>query len=203
MTATFSRNALPVRNALRVVNQSKKMTIVTCILYLLGMPLAALAAMLEIVSDSHSHDKTQFWIVMRGMEWEMYMVIGIILLGAAVFMGMFAAINSFTEVHKKTKVDMLYALPLTGTQRFFSDYLGGCLMYIVPYIVSCLLSWGVIFGAAPFVRWGTDSLGYTTGFASFGEFLGEIGGKVCMTAGDYTNIKITTPEDRAIAEVLL
>ncbi len=27
--------------------------------------------------------------------------------------------------------------------------------------------------------------------------------KVCMTTGDYTNIKITTPEDRAIAEVLL
>ena len=27
--------------------------------------------------------------------------------------------------------------------------------------------------------------------------------RVCMTTGDYTNIKITTPEDRAIAEVLL
>ncbi len=27
--------------------------------------------------------------------------------------------------------------------------------------------------------------------------------KVCMTTGDYTNIKITTPEDIAIAEVLL
>ena len=31
----------------------------------------------------------------------------------------------------------------------------------------------------------------------------RIGGKVYMTVGDYTNIKITTPEDRAIAEVLL
>ena len=30
-----------------------------------------------------------------------------------------------------------------------------------------------------------------------------IGGKVAMTTGDYSNIKITTPEDIAIAEVLL
>ncbi|MBR2087753.1 MAG: 2-C-methyl-D-erythritol 4-phosphate cytidylyltransferase [Oscillospiraceae bacterium] len=35
------------------------------------------------------------------------------------------------------------------------------------------------------------------------QLVEAIGGKVYMTAGDYTNIKITTPEDRAIAEVLL
>lgn len=34
------------------------------------------------------------------------------------------------------------------------------------------------------------------------QLIESIGGKICMTAGDYTNIKITTPEDRAIAEVL-
>lgn len=35
------------------------------------------------------------------------------------------------------------------------------------------------------------------------QLVEAIGGKVCMTNGDYTNIKITTPEDIAIAEVLL
>jgi len=30
-----------------------------------------------------------------------------------------------------------------------------------------------------------------------------VGGKICMTVGDYTNIKITTPEDIRIAEVML
>ena len=35
------------------------------------------------------------------------------------------------------------------------------------------------------------------------QLVEAIGGKVFMTAGDYSNIKITTPEDRAIAEVLL
>jgi 2-C-methyl-D-erythritol 4-phosphate cytidylyltransferase len=35
------------------------------------------------------------------------------------------------------------------------------------------------------------------------QLVEAIGGKVYMTVGDYTNIKITTPEDHAIAEVLL
>ncbi len=35
------------------------------------------------------------------------------------------------------------------------------------------------------------------------QLVEAIGGKVFMTTGDYTNLKITTPEDRAIAEVLL
>jgi len=35
------------------------------------------------------------------------------------------------------------------------------------------------------------------------QLVEAIGGKVAMTTGDYTNIKITTPEDISIAEVLL
>ena len=35
------------------------------------------------------------------------------------------------------------------------------------------------------------------------QLVEAVGGKIYMTQGDYTNIKITTPEDREIAEVLL
>lgn len=35
------------------------------------------------------------------------------------------------------------------------------------------------------------------------QLVEAIGGKICMTTGDYTNIKITTPEDIKIAEILL
>lgn len=34
------------------------------------------------------------------------------------------------------------------------------------------------------------------------QLVEAIGGKVCMTVGDYTNIKLTTPEDIAFAELL-
>lgn len=175
MTATSSRNALPIRNALRVVSQEKKMTIVSSILYLLGLPMAAGAAMMQLIAESHQHDNMEVWRVVRRSNTEIYAVIGCFLLAAAVFMGMFAAINSFTEAHKKTKVDMLYALPLTGTQRFFSNYAGGCLMYIVPYVISCILSWIIIFCMAPLVKWG-----YEVDVLSFGEFLGNIGKLVIM-----------------------
>ena len=35
------------------------------------------------------------------------------------------------------------------------------------------------------------------------QLVEAIGGKVYMTVGDYTNIKITTPEDAAIAQAIL
>ena len=35
------------------------------------------------------------------------------------------------------------------------------------------------------------------------QLVEAVGGKIYMTKGDYTNIKITTPEDIKIAEVLL
>ncbi|MCM1362156.1 MAG: 2-C-methyl-D-erythritol 4-phosphate cytidylyltransferase, partial [Clostridiales bacterium] len=35
------------------------------------------------------------------------------------------------------------------------------------------------------------------------QLVEAVGGKIAMTTGDYTNIKITTPEDIKIAEVLL
>ena len=35
------------------------------------------------------------------------------------------------------------------------------------------------------------------------QLVEAVGGKIYMTQGDYTNIKITTPEDIQIAEVLL
>lgn len=35
------------------------------------------------------------------------------------------------------------------------------------------------------------------------QLVEAVGGKICMTVGDYTNIKITTPEDIKLAEVML
>ncbi len=40
---------MPLRNALRVVRQNRKMMIVNCILYLLGIPLVIGAAMFQMI----------------------------------------------------------------------------------------------------------------------------------------------------------
>ena len=47
------------------------------------------------------------------------------------------------------------------------------------------------------------ALEHSLDFTDDCQLVEAIGGKVAMTVGDYTNIKITTPEDIAIAEVLL
>lgn len=47
------------------------------------------------------------------------------------------------------------------------------------------------------------SLEHGLDFTDDCQLVEAIGGKVCMTVGDYTNIKITTPEDICLAEVLL
>lgn len=170
MTAMSLRNAFPARNALRVVKQNQKMTIVTCILQLLGIPLAVFALMLELVSESRNFHVSNT---------ELYASLGMLFLGVAVFMGMFTAIFSFTELHKKTQVDMLYALPLTGKQRFFSDYIGGCFMYIVPYVIAVILGWIITLGMSLFVRWN----GLNESFSSFGGFMAEYGKLYALATG--------------------
>ena len=47
------------------------------------------------------------------------------------------------------------------------------------------------------------ALEHSLDFTDDCQLVEAIGGKVAMTVGDYTNIKITAPEDIAIAEVLL
>ena len=47
------------------------------------------------------------------------------------------------------------------------------------------------------------ALEHSLDFTDDCQLVEAIGGKVAMTVGDYTNIKITTPGDIAIAEVLL
>ena len=149
MTATFSSKAFPFRNGLRVIRQNQKFAIVTCILELLGVPLIVASIMLELIDDSRQAG--EYIDLIDTANTELYAGIGCFCLAVSVIMGIFSAIHSFTELHSKPKVDMLYSLPLTGTQRFFSDYLGGLGFYGVPYLVSCIIGLIEIFLLGSFV----------------------------------------------------
>ena len=168
MTATFSRN-LPMRNLWRVVRQNNKMAIVIAILSILSIPLIMGAIMGELIVESIPREPGQDYSslsVLSGTSMMMYAMIGFAFLSATVFMGMFCAINCFTELHGKSRVDMLYSLPLTGRQRFFSHAAGGAVMYLLPYVISVILGWIMLFGMCPFVHF--EELDMTRA-----EFLGE------------------------------
>lgn len=153
MTATSLRKTPPFRNMLRTVRQNLKMTVVTCVLQLLGIPLIVGDILWQVCLYSHLGVDSSYY-----MSPGLYAVIGMFCLSAAVFLGMIAGINSFTETHSKSRVDMLYALPLTGKQRFFSDYLGGLCIYVLPYLVSVVLGWGIIFLFGGLTNWSAANM---------------------------------------------
>ncbi len=148
MTAKFLNN-YPARNAVRIISQNRKFAIVTCILSLLGIPLFFGAGMAEVYLSTLSEVRENY---SYSFSCEPYMLIGGFCGAVAILLGIFCGIRAFEEEWNKTRVDMLYALPLNGTQRFFSNYLGGFAMYAVPYLVAVLLGWIIMLITVPMVN---------------------------------------------------
>ena len=48
-------------------------------------------------------------------------------------------------MNQKSKVDMVYALPLTRKQQFLSDYFAGLTLYVIPYFLQMLLTQIILF----------------------------------------------------------
>lgn len=104
----------------------KKILIVMCVLHILGLPLCMIAGISSEVSDSYA---------MEG-----FVPLSICCLAVALFMGFIIALNSFDYLYKKSKVDMIYSLPLTIKQRFLSNYFSGLCAYTIPYIFSIIIT---------------------------------------------------------------
>lgn len=63
-------------------------------------------------------------------------VIGLLLFMFAVLIELFAVpLEMFSYLHRKTKTDMIFSLPLTKKQRFISDYLTGFSIIMIPLFV--------------------------------------------------------------------
>ncbi len=140
MTAKSLLNSMPVRNLKRTVKENKKLMIVISILQALGIPMCVLMIILELyVRAIAERDDVYYY-----GEFGTYAAIGILCFGAAVIAGMIAAIAVYQELWKKTKVDMICSLPLTGSQRFFSHYLAGAVIYLLPYLVAAAIGWIIL-----------------------------------------------------------
>lgn len=59
--------------------------------------------------------------------------------------GIYIPLQKFQYMNHKSKVDMVYALPLTRKQQFISDYFAGLTLYIIPYLVQMLLTQIILF----------------------------------------------------------
>ncbi len=110
------------------VKTKTKMAIIIGILHLAAAP----AVIISLIAGIYSKEPTSMV--------EAFLVIGVITTAIAGFMGIFIAIDSFSCLHNKSVVDMRLSLPLTAAQRFFSNFLSGLAVYIVPFLAAQVVS---------------------------------------------------------------
>lgn len=55
-------------------------------------------------------------------------------------LGVLTAVTGFAYLHSKEKTDFYHSLPLSRKQLFFISYLGGLLIFAVPYLIASLLT---------------------------------------------------------------
>lgn len=135
MTATNSnKTSFFWKRYLNNLKDSKKSLVVNIILNILGLPAMSIATMIMFYAENNEIET----IVEDGCY--TFFVIGFCTLGASVLMGATIALSQYKYLYKKTITDMNYSLPLNGTQRFFADYLSGLTIYVVPLVISIIVS---------------------------------------------------------------
>ena len=143
MTATPSQSKLRPfwLNARTRIIANRKPLIVYSALQLLGLPLVTLAAVLAC-AEQLKPDLTEeegYWIQYGGM----YALLGAIFFIISLLLGFLFATGCFDYLFRKAKVDMTFALPINTSQRFFSDFLTGAALYLVPFLLACGLCYGI------------------------------------------------------------
>ncbi len=190
MTARSLINSPAVKNLGSTVRENKKLMIVISILHLLGIPMGSVVMLVQLWLDSLQRDELYYagYVDLSG-----YMLVAVFCLGAALLCGIVAATGVFQELWKKTRVDMSYALPMTGSQRFFSQYLAGTVVYALPYLIGCLLGWIILLTGGAVLDF--DALNTTRGeyFSSLFEYytIGSIGAFLLMMLYYTTTVLLT------------
>ncbi|MBE6843134.1 MAG: hypothetical protein E7510_09955 [Ruminococcus sp.] len=115
--------------------QSKKWFVLACVLQLLGLPVFVIMSyVITFAENSYNEEEL---VILQG--------ISVIFFCLAMLVSVFIEINVFSYLHQKNKTDMIMSLPITTKQRFWSDFLSGLLMYVLPYLFS-LIPTGIILG---------------------------------------------------------
>lgn len=96
---------------------------------------------MELTSDLLTNMRSDF-IEMNGVNELMLL--------AVLLMAFISAVQGFSYLYKRAKVDMYHSLPVPKAGRFCSIYCNGIVIFVVPYLVGILLSllvWTVMAGS--------------------------------------------------------
>lgn len=130
MISKVSNNKAFMRhNFMCGVQTKRKFALIIFVLHLAAAPAVAIAAIASVYARSRNFD------LCSGIA-----MIGVCTTALAGALGIYLAIDSFSCLHNKNVVDMLFSLPLNASQRFFSNYLSGLTVYILPFLAAQIFS---------------------------------------------------------------
>lgn len=132
---------------LQGLNGCKMITVINCILHILGLPL--ICAVSLIIYKNFDLPEKQF--IKLCVTCEPFLYLGYITLCAAMLTAVVYALFQFSYLYRREIVDMHYSLPLSNNQRFFADYLSGLAGYLLPALVSAAVSAIIVFIGAKLI----------------------------------------------------
>lgn len=133
-TSTKTKNMFAVRfrNDLK---ENSKLFLVSVFFNLLGLPLLAIAALMESEYLNRISNLDYYY----NNDAETFAMISAVALILYIGMGIVIALTNFRYLYSKSIVDMNYSLPLNNKQRFCADYFSGLVIYFIPLIIGIIL----------------------------------------------------------------
>lgn len=133
---------------------NKRNFVVHLIMSILGLPLIAVIAIIAIYNETQYYNLKAISVevydsIVAGCR--AFAFVGVLCFIISLFLGITLALTNFKYLYKKSITDMNYALPLSGTQRFFADYLSGFTMYVAPIVGAILLAIAILGIGTPIV----------------------------------------------------
>lgn len=120
-----------LHNGKSILRENLRLFIVLLVLHMAAAPLTLLMAMVTLYAGGRP-------------DVDGYAVIAVLTTGAAVAAGLMCALCAMPYLYKKSVVDMRLSLPMTTGQRFASDFISGLFLYIVPLLISQVVTWLLI-----------------------------------------------------------
>lgn len=128
MTSTALKYDPVLHNGRLNIKNNTKISLIILILHLFGFPLLIISQMYNLSTGKDSSPDESFVFIAVGAT----MIAGLA--------GIIIAMVNYRYLYNKAQVDMCLAAPLSRKQRFLSDYLSGLISYIVPFIITTVIS---------------------------------------------------------------
>lgn len=144
MTATTSAAAKNFfgKRFVTDILENKKILIINFVLELLGLPVVSVVVLIAAYFDKLNETTEKYVDVTLFLVPFIFTGVGTIII--SILLGFVIALFHYNYLYRKSLVDMHYSLPLSNTQRFFADYLSGLAIYLVPLVISIILSFVIL-----------------------------------------------------------